>query len=337
MSVEQFWYDLEKSHTQLSSLPPVQAMELINTLLQRYFPKISAELQTTPDTVPQQYELIFTAHGAIEYFLDVMALAQAARPLALFSKVTAFRMRANMAGFEMRMNEFSLSPTDVLIQHYADGGRAGLTIWFGKPIAQDFIDHAKHMTFILLDHALGEYDLAIKIGVIEFASAELVEGMASLVALDQFPAVFDQFWRNDLKHSAVFPVGEHEWVGFTLTSQDDPDDVLIVQRNESAQALVCRADLAWRLQVEVELDNSAALEQVRSFEDQLSAALEHAQEGISTQILLHENVRTMDWHVCDIVTAVAQAEAIASRFPDLQFNIDQEFDPQWRQYLRWVE
>jgi len=331
MSTDIFWQALANAQPKLQQMEARDAMEAINALLQPHFPHLAAELQGGPED--GIYDLIITAHGSTERFQDVMSLTQAAPKLAMFQHVIAFRARTEMNDFGMSMDNFSLSPADILVGHYADAGRVGLQLWFVKPIPQDMLDHAKHMSFILLDHAIGEYDFAIKIGPVEFMDNAPEQ---TTVSLSAFPPVLDSFWRDDLKHTALFPTGENEWTGFELVSNTDPDDKLLVQRNESAMALVGRADMLWRLQVEVALDNKDDLEIAREFEDQLETMLAQTQEGITSQITLHGNVRSMNWHVSDVEVALAKAQKLAQTFAPLQFDISSEFDPQWQDYLRWV-
>ncbi|MFZ3003328.1 MAG: hypothetical protein WA071_23640 [Undibacterium umbellatum] len=331
MSTDLFWQTLENAQPQLQKMEIRDVMETINTLLEPRFPKLAAELQGRDED--GVYDLIITAHGATEHFQDVMTLTRSAPKLALFPNVIAFRARAEMGEFGINMDNFSLNPADILVSHYADAGRVGLQLWFAKPIPQDMIDHARHMSFILLDHALGEYDFAIKIGPVEFMEDEPAQETVSLAT---FPAVLDAFWRDELKHTALFPTGEYEWTGFELVSNTDPDDKLLVQRNESAMSLVGRADMLWRVQVDVVLDHKDDLEAAREFEDQLETLLAQTQEGITSQITLHGNVRSMNWHVSDIETALAKAHKLAQNFPPLEFDISSEFDPQWQDYLRWV-
>ncbi|MFZ6746164.1 hypothetical protein ACO0LC_23295 [Undibacterium sp. JH2W] len=331
MSTDIFWQALANSQPQLQQMEARDAMEAINALLQPHFPNLAAELQGKPED--GVYDLIITAHGATEHFQDVMSLTQTAPKLTMFPNVTAFRARTEMGEFGMSMDNFSLSPSEVLVGHYADAGRVGLQLWFAKPIPQDMVDHARHMSFILLDHAIGEYDFAIKIGPVEFMEDEAEQDTVSLAA---FPAVLDSFWRDELGHTALFPTGENEWTGFELVSNTDPDDKLLVQRNESAMSLVGRADMLWRVQVDVVLDHKDDLEAAREFEDQLETLLAQTQEGITSQITLHGNVRSMNWHVSDVETALAKAHKLAQNFAPMEFEISSEFDPQWQDYLRWV-
>ncbi len=334
MSTSIFWQELTKAQPQLATQEVRDTMESINALLQPHFPDVAAELlQLHSEGSCGRYDLIITAHGSVEHFQEVMDLVQSAPKLDLFSEIIAFRARTDTEGFAMSMGDFSLSPDDIVVAHYADAGRVGLQLWFAKPIPQDFVDHAKHMSFILLDHAIGEYDFAIKIGPVEFMDDTAERPTTNLA---QFPAILDAFWRDELKHSAIFPTGDNHWLGFELVSNTDPDDKLFVQRNESAMALVGRADMLWRLDVKAEIGNGDELELVREFEDQLDTLLTQTQEGISSQITLQGNLRSMSWQVSDSQGAMVKAQKLAQNFAPLEFEISTEFDPQWQDYLRWV-
>ncbi len=335
MSAEQFWQALVQAQPELQQLEIRTAMERINQLLQPHYPKLAAELQGSD--AAGVYTLIFTAHGATEHFEDVMRLTQSAPKLAMFKDIVAFRRRAEMNEFGIAMDNFQLSSKDILVSHYADAGRVGLKLWFAKPIPQDMHDHARNMSFILLDHVIGEYDFAIKIGPVEFADDE---PDSANVSLAHFPPLLDQFWREQLGHTAIFPDGDSDWVAFELVSNTDPDDKLLVQRNEAAMALVGRADMLWRLQVEAHLNNKQEYQAVCEFQDQLTSCLSQTQQGVCCQISLQRNIRCMSWQVNDQVAALQQARSLANQlnqqFEHMEIAISSEFDPQWQDYLRWV-
>lgn len=331
MSADLFWQAVAQTQSQWQQLAIHEVMQAINQLLHVHYPHLAAELQG--GKVTAVYKLVITAHGATEHFEDLMKLTQAAPKLSMFPEIVAFRARTPMMEFGMKMDNFSLAPSDILVHHYAYGGRVGLQLSFSKAIPSDMQDHAKNMTFILLDHALGEYDFAIKIGPVEFIDGALdTPG----VTLANFAPVFDRFWCEQLGHTALYPDGEHHWVAFRIVSQTDPDDKLLVQRNESAMALVGRADMLWRLEIEIALKNKSELDEVCEFEDQLDTLLRQNQLGIGSQISLQGNLRCMNWQVSDIAAATSMAEQLAGQFKHLELEIRSEFDPQWQDYLRWV-
>lgn len=332
MSADLFWQALVQAEHDIRQMEIRPAMQAINQLLEPHFPGLAAELQGTAE--PGVYQLILTAHGAIDHFEDVMTLQQRAPSLAMFSQITAFRARANLNEMLMSMDNFSLSPADIRVAYYADAGRVGLQLWFTKPIPHDMQDHARNMSFILLDHALGEYDFAIKIGPLDFMdTAPAPDAMK----LHDLPARLDSFWRDELGHNASYPLTEHEWQAFELISDTDPDDKILLQRNVSATSLVGRADMLWRLQITVTLKNQHEFELLNEFEEQLSSTLSQNQLGIASHISLYERVRSMNWQVNERDLALKKAQQLTQHFASLDFAISSEFDPQWQDYLRWQD
>lgn len=330
MGYSAFWQTIREQEDRLASLPHREAMEGISEYLSAHFPDLSPEIT---DSKTKKYTLIFTAHGIAEHFEDVVLLTRSAPDLKHFD-VEAFRQRANLSGFDMKMGEFSLNCDDVYVRHQAWRGRVALELSFAKEIPEGLDDHARNMAFILLDHMLGEFDFAVKVGPVDFVD---YDENSDAISLKDYPPVFDSFWVNELSHSGEYPQGEAEWVGFELASKDDPDDKMVVLRNESANSLVCRADMSERLDVCANLYDTETLEMSREFEDRLDALLKPYQEGFCCQTTLHQGVRCMSWYVSDKDNALIKAQALAQEFSDLELQFETEFDPGWSHYLRWAD
>ena len=97
---------------------------------------------------------------------------------------------------------------------------------------------------IMLDHILGEYDFAVKVGAVDHVEVDAQADFDG-VPLDDFVPLFDACWRDELGHTGVFPPGEHAWSGVSATreAEDGREVEVIVMRNDAATALVGRADL----------------------------------------------------------------------------------------------
>jgi hypothetical protein len=330
MGYSAFWNTIQQEEQRLAALPHRQAMEGIGEYLKAHFPELSPEIAGNSE---KTYTLIFTAHGITEHFEDVMRLTRAAPELKYFD-VEAFRQRADLGGFDMKLGDFSLNCQEIFVTQQPSGGRIALTLSFAKDIAAEMEDHAKNMAFILLDHMLGEFDFAVKVDQVDFIALDQNQ---DAIALTEYPPIFDDFWSNQLGHSGEYPNGEGEWIGFELTSKENADDKMVVLRNESANSLVCRADMGERLDVSVTLYDSETLDMSRDFEDRLDLLLSHFQEGLCCQTVLHRGVRRMSWYVNDKDSALMKAQRLAQEFPDLELQFASEFDPAWSHYLRWVE
>ena len=115
----------------------------------------------------KNHKIVFTAEGQIEQFELVIRIVKHAPDLNFF-EIEAFRTQVeNLDAFSITHHDhsFSLSPADLLIYHREEYRKVSLEIAFGKTIPEEMKQIAQSTAFILLDHASGEYDFAIKIGV----------------------------------------------------------------------------------------------------------------------------------------------------------------------------
>lgn len=325
-----FWQALSDKLESLQSLSGHALVGELNALLQPFFPNLAAEVLGDPPA----FTLVLTAHGAEADFEDLMALVRSAPPLPQVA-VEAFRQRMR-EGFSMRMNDFELASSDVLVKHEPYRGRVALELGFAKPIPMDMQDHARHMSLIMLDHILGEYDFAVKVGPVDHVEADAQADFEG-VPLDDFVALFDACWREDLGHTGVFPAGEHGWSGLTATrTADDGSEVeAVVMRNDAATALLGRADLGHRLSAAVSVESGEELDEARVYEDRLTALLQTHGEGCCTHIVLEEGVRTVHFHVADPQVAIAHAQSVQEAL-ELPVTLDLAFDPTWKSYRTWL-
>lgn len=332
MGYSAFWQEIQKNEHHLASLPHRDAMEGISEHLKRHFPDLSPEIA---DNKKKKYTLVLTAHGMTDHFQDVVLLTRAAPQLENF-EIEAFRQRVNLDGFDMKIGDFSLNCHDLYVSHSASQGQVALSLSFAKEIPAEFTDHAKNMAFILLDHMLGEFDFAIKVGPVEFIEQQ---DNVDAVRLSDYPPLFDHFWTHDLGHNGEYPQDECKWTAFELMLKDENEgeDKMIVLRNESVNTLVGRADMSDRLDVIVSLYDTEALEMTREYELRLDALLKPYQEGLCCQTMLYAGERYMSWYVTDVDGALMKAQNLANEFPDLEFNFVTEFDPNWSHYLRWAD
>lgn len=325
-----FWQALSERLDSLRALSGHELVGALNELLQPLFPNLAAEVLGDPPA----FKLVLTAHGAAEDFEDLMALVQSAPALPQL-EVEAFRQRMR-EGFSMRMNDFELATTDVLVKHEPYRGLVALEIGFAKPIPMDMQDHARHMSLIMLDHILGEYDFAVKVGPVDHVEADAHADFDG-VPLDDFARLFDACWREDLGHTGVFPIGEHAWSGLTATreAEDGSEIELVVMRNDAANALLGRADLGHRLSAAIPVDSGEELDEARVYEDRLTALLQTHENGCCTHVVLEEGVRTIHFHIAHPEAAIAHAQSLQAE-SELPVTLDLAFDPTWKSYRIWL-
>lgn len=325
-----FWQALSTELESLRTLSGHELVQALNALLEPFFPRLAAEAAGDPPA----FKLVLTAHGSMDDFDDVMALAQSS-PAFPQIEVEAFRQRMS-DGFGIRMHDFELSSADILVKHEPYDGLVALEIGFAKPIPMDMKDHARHMSLIMLDHILGEYDTAVKVGPVDYVDESDSEGFDG-VSLDGFAPVFDACWRDDLGHTGVFPVGEHAWSGLSATREtaDGSEIEVVVMRNDSANALLGRADLGHRLSAAMPVESGEELDEARTYEDRLTALLQKHEEGCCTHVVLEEGIRTVNFQVSDAAAAITHAQSLQEEM-DLPVTLDLSFDPTWKSYRIWL-
>lgn len=335
IAIQSFWNKVKQSEQSLSELQPLDLIEKLNNLLSENQLDVIAEIMGGE---VKKHKIIFTAEGKIEHFELVVEIVKLAPSLDLF-EIEAFRQRANkISDLEINFNgtSFSLGASDLLIQYHEDHRKISLDLMFAKPIAKDQINYAQTLALVILNHLLGEYDLAIKVQSINFV--DTMPDSNSITA-EEFAKRFDDIWKNDLKHTGVFPISESEdqLFVFELASKDDPDDTTLVQRNETANALACDINYGYGLNLSIKLDCKETLSLVYDIEDAISAAFRENKKGIHAQNSLHQATRTMLWYVEDKHFATQIIQNILNQYQDLSVKIDCEFDPAWMEYLAWVD
>lgn len=327
---ESFWQAVSAQLDHLRTLPGPELVQALNAMLAPFFPRLAVEVAGGPPV----FKLVLTAHGSMADFDDVMALVRSSPALPQV-EVEAFRQRTG-EGFGIRMNDFELASSDIRVKHEPYEGLVALEIGFAKPIPMDLQDHARQMSLIMLDHILGEYDTAVKVGPVDYVDAADSADFEG-VSLDDFVPAFDACWRNELGHTGVFPVGEHAWSGLTATREaDDGREIeMVVMRNDTAAALLGRADLGHRLSASIPVESGEELEEARVYEDRLTALLQTHEEGCCTHVVLEEGVRTVNFHVADAATAIAHAQSLQEEMA-LPVSLDLVFDPTWKSYRTWL-
>jgi hypothetical protein len=132
-------------------------------------------------------EFVISAGGIKSSFPAVVSLANAAPPLEKFY-VTAFRpRRPPVNGLEC--GGVSVRPEQVQVSLLSDGKMAGLHLFFPTSVKED--GARKMIGYLLLDEVLGEFDVEMKVGMIEMYSIdEPVE--FERMPLAELPAAFDR-------------------------------------------------------------------------------------------------------------------------------------------------
>lgn len=153
--------------------------------------KIEAGLVFELGVGREPFELIISADGKKELFPVVKRLVAAAPPIA-GTKVIAFRPRKEIDGFSMQVKERQLSGKNLWFVAGEDPSRKGMmgVDVFVEGMRTENEEPLKSAAFLLLEAAVGEFDLETKIGAVEFKPAP-GEPAPPLKPLKELPAALD--------------------------------------------------------------------------------------------------------------------------------------------------
>lgn len=320
-----FWRAWAAREDVWPQLQPEALLEQANHLVAQYMPGVVVELLTEENKKPR---LVLSANGHLGRFPDVQALL--AHAPASGWVVEGFRRRSN-GGFRMGMDGFELDSAQVLAGLQADDARIALDVAFAQPVPPAYREHARNMAHIMLDHLLGEWDFAVKVGAVHFVD----QPPANAVPLNELAPVVDAFWKGELAHTALYPQGEHRFSVYqTEEDEDEGRDALFITRNESANSLLGRADMGWCIRIVCTLQVQQDAEKARDLEDAFFSRLQAGQQGMGALVIfnLTQGVRTLYGYTGDAAWGRAQAERACEEFADLHTAIETEFDPAWRNY-----
>jgi hypothetical protein len=148
-------------------------------------PDLTYEIGPTMDGAR---ELVLSAGGIRKAFPAVVALADAAPPLPRW-RVTKFRPRRSVIS-DLNFGTMSLRSAQIAVAAERDGDRVALGV-FIEGFALTKEHHYEQMAYLMLDEALGEYDMETKVGAVEFFALREPRD-ASLRPLEELGGVVDR-------------------------------------------------------------------------------------------------------------------------------------------------
>jgi len=331
--IDSFWLRFREGEAALVLKPVREQVEEINQVLEEGLDGLALEMSAKDGDV--QVEMIATAHGAKERFPLLMDFVKRAPPLKHYS-LSAFRTRTEEPDFPIRMDGFELATSEILVGHFADEGLVGIEVMFDRELPSDMQDHARNMAFIMLDHVLGEYDFAVKVGAVDFVEGFSAEVLHS-TPLHQFAAVLDSFWTGELGHTGLFPSGEGKWTTLSIAFEGDAEGQhAIVSFNQDANAVAARPDLGHAVQLRLPAHDHATLDAARDLQDQIATRLELQHAGILSHTMLRNGERMANYYVGDLPAALALIEAGVRDAFVADSDLSSEFDPSWSRYFEFA-
>lgn len=157
--------------------------ELLACQLHRVHPHLTFEFGPIENG---QREFVISAGGIVSAFPVVHSLVDAAPPLPKW-KIISFRPRRRSLDI-IRINNTSVNPDDVTFSLQPHGHKINVVLFFGD----DNMDQTlrNHLGFLLLDTALGEYDVETYVDHVDFLPGRST-GYLRKLAFRNLPGIFD--------------------------------------------------------------------------------------------------------------------------------------------------
>lgn len=186
----QFWTWFEKNQDMLFHFERDQerTFDKLNAAMSKVHPDLTFEFG--PDDGGKR-EFVISADGLKDAFPAVESLYSSAPSLPRW---TFIKFRPRRSGVTIRVGDVKIERTDIEVAVEADGNRAGLTV-FVKGYDESQAQQFQHAAFIMLDHAIGEYDMETKVGFIDVQPFER-ESQFKRHGLDALPQMFDEFTKR---------------------------------------------------------------------------------------------------------------------------------------------
>jgi hypothetical protein len=183
----QFWAWFEKNQDMLYYFERDQEriFDQLGAAMHKVHPDLTFEFGPDKDG---KREFVISADGLKAGFPAVESLHAAAPSLPRW---TFIKFRPRQSPMQIEIGELKIKPEDVEVAVEADGAKAGFTAFvrgFDNAREKQF----SQAVYLLLDHAVGEYDMETKVGfiVVKAFDEELQRRRHSLATL---PAVLDEF------------------------------------------------------------------------------------------------------------------------------------------------
>ena len=166
---------------------------------ERTFDKLSAAMHKVHPDLTFEFgpvtngtrDFVISADGLKTGFPAVESLYASAPTLPRWRFI---KFRPRRSPMELRFGELTIQPSDIEVAVEADGDKAGFTVFvrgFDKPKEKQF----SHAAYIILDQAIGEYDMETKVGFITIRPFD-APSQYRRHNLTSLPTMFDEFMKR---------------------------------------------------------------------------------------------------------------------------------------------
>lgn len=166
---EKFWKWFKKNETMLFEFNDSNRDKVFDKLaneMKKVHPDLTFEF--SPVFESGKREFVISADGIKEAFPKVESLFKSAPKL---NKWIWVKFRPRHKPMAIKIGEKQTDPADVKCQLFKDGDKVGIMLFF-KDYSEKEKTFYRQIGYLLLDQALGEYDVETKVGFIEFTSTD---------------------------------------------------------------------------------------------------------------------------------------------------------------------
>jgi hypothetical protein len=164
-----------------------QTFDRLNAEMHRINPSLTFEFGPKENG---KREFVISADGIRDAFPAVEALYAAAPVLPRW---TIVKFRPRRKPFDIEYSGIKVHAKDVRVTVRPSAGKADLVV-FLPGYSNDQRNKFLGVTFLLLDQALGEYDVEMKVGAID--EFNLDAAPADAITLEELPKAFDKFFQR---------------------------------------------------------------------------------------------------------------------------------------------
>lgn len=183
----EFWQWFKKNEPELFDFERDQErnFDRLAAAMQKVHPSLTFEFGPK---VEGRREFVISADGIREAFPKVESLVAAAPQLPKWKWV---KFRPRREPFDIEYNGVTVRASAVSAVLRPEGGRIAVTV-----LVPGYSDASRKaytgVAFLMLDQALGEYDVETKVGHIDVAAPS--SNLTGVVSLDQLPHAFDKLF-----------------------------------------------------------------------------------------------------------------------------------------------
>jgi hypothetical protein len=192
---KKFWKWFEKNSDKIFNFEkdPGKVFELLKKKLKSVNKDLTFEF--SPILENGKREFVISADGIFSSFADVIDLVDEAPDLPNW-EIVSFRQRKSIKDTVLKINEIELATENMFFLYELEGdNRLSLNIYI-KNLDQSKIKTYIQAAFILLDCALGEFDVETKIARIDIQKLDDDGQIEKLYKFEEIAEIFDEFYKD---------------------------------------------------------------------------------------------------------------------------------------------